>query len=89
MQRSEEPPASEVIRLLRDKVARTPGDFDAGLMLGSKLYQIGDLKGSALAFKLLLKQQPEHFQALLLLARTQARSGHSSEHSKYLPAPSR
>jgi tetratricopeptide (TPR) repeat protein len=79
MQRSEEPPASEVIRLLRDKVARTPGDFDAGLMLGSKLYQIGDLKGSALAFKLLLKQQPEHFQALLLLARTQARSGHSSE----------
>jgi tetratricopeptide (TPR) repeat protein len=46
-------------------------------MLGSKLYQAGDLPGSAVSFTSVLKQQPEHFQALLLLARTQARAGHS------------
>ncbi|MFT6093191.1 MAG: tetratricopeptide (TPR) repeat protein [Pseudohongiellaceae bacterium] len=79
MQRSEELPTSEVIRLLRVKVARNPSDFDSSLMLGSNLYQTGDLKGSASVFRLLLKQQPEHFQALLLLARTLARSGESFE----------
>lgn len=77
MQRSEALPASEVIRLLRDKVARNPGDLDSFLMLGSALYQSGDLTGSISAFQSLLKLSPGHFQALLLLARSEARSGNT------------
>ncbi|MBT8148095.1 MAG: tetratricopeptide repeat protein, partial [Gammaproteobacteria bacterium] len=79
MQRPEAIPVSEVIRLLRNKIARNPGDLDAGLMLGSALYKTGDLAGSASAFKALLSQQPGHSHALLLLARTEARSGHITE----------
>ena len=77
MQRPNALPTTEVIRLLRNKVARNPGDLDAGLMLGSALYKAGDLTGSAAAFSAVLKQQPDHFQALLLLARSEARSGNS------------
>ena len=84
MQRPETLPAKEVIRLLRTKVARNPGDLDAQLMLGSALYQAGDLKGSASAFKTLLQQQPKHSQALLLLARTEAHAGNTGEALKVL-----
>lgn len=75
MQPSEAIPASDVISRLRARLARHPGDLDAGLMLGSTLYQAGDLAGSASVFRSLLRQHPEHGQALLLLARTEARAG--------------
>ncbi len=75
MQGPEAPPAAEVIRLIRIKVARNPGDLDAGLMLGSALYKSGDPAGSASALKLVLRQHPGHYQGLMLLARAEARSG--------------
>jgi len=84
MQRPEALTASEVIKVLRVKVARNPGDLDAGLMLGSALYKAGDLAGSASAFKAVLRQRPQHFQALLLLARSEARSGDTIEALKVL-----
>ncbi len=64
----------ERIDRLRTEVARNPGDLDASLMLGSLLYQAGGYAESASAFEALLRHHPDHPQALLLLARTVARS---------------
>jgi len=75
MERPEALSPAEVIRLLRNKVARNPGDFDAGLMLGSALYKAGDPAASAVALKAALRLQPSHYQGLMLLARAEARSG--------------
>lgn len=68
-------PTPEVISVLRNKVARNPGDLDAALMLGSALYQAGDPTGSAAVLKNTLSRHPHHHQTLLLLARAEARSG--------------
>ncbi|MCB1670410.1 MAG: sulfotransferase [Pseudomonadales bacterium] len=74
-QRPEALPAAEVINMLRNRVARNPGDLDTALMLGSALYQAGRLPESIAAFKSLLNQNPNHPQALLLLARSEAQTG--------------
>lgn len=79
MDKSSQRPAARdhehAIARLRDEVARTPGDLNAGLMLGSALYQAGQYADSAAAFRSLLQQHTDHPQALLLLARTLARAG--------------
>lgn len=75
MQRPDSLAPAEVIRLLRNKVARNPGDLEAGLMLGSALYQAGDAGGSATALRSVLKHHPRHYQALLLLTRAEAGAG--------------
>lgn len=75
MEPSEESNQAEIIKRLRYKVARNPGDLDAGLLLGSVLYKTSHYEESASVFKSLLAQYPDHPQALLLLARTAARSG--------------
>ena len=67
----------EVIGLLRNKLARNPGDLDSALQLGSVLYQSGDPKSSAEALRQALAHHPDHHQTLLLLARAEARSGDS------------
>lgn len=65
--------------MLRVKVTRHPGDLDPALMLGSALYQIGDLQGSAETLRSAQSQHPQNPQLLMLLARTEARSGNASE----------
>ncbi|MEX2335329.1 MAG: sulfotransferase [Pseudohongiella sp.] len=74
----------DVIHQLRDRVARQPGDLDAGLMLGSALYQAGNYADSVIAFNNLLGHHPGHPQALLLLARTLARSDQHGDALKVL-----
>jgi len=65
----------DLIRDLRDRVARHPGDLDAVLMLGSALFNAGDLDGADAVLQSLLRQHPNQTQALLLLARIEAHSG--------------
>jgi len=84
MQRPDAPTAPDVIEQLRVEVSRNPGDLNASLMLGSALYQTGNYAESASAFKFLLSQYPDHPQALLLLARTVARSGQRAHALKVL-----
>lgn len=77
MQQPESLSSNEVINRLRIKVARNPGDLDAGLMLGSALYKAGHHADSGAAFRSLLLHHPDHPRILLLLARSLARSGQS------------
>ena len=71
--------ATENIELLRQALARNPGDLDVGLMLGSALHGVGDYIGSASALKNVLTQHPDHCYTLLLLARSLARAGNIAE----------
>ncbi|MGM0634062.1 MAG: tetratricopeptide repeat-containing sulfotransferase family protein [Pseudomonadota bacterium] len=77
MQQPESLSSHEIINRLRIKVARNPGDLDAGLMLGSALYKAGHYADSGAAFRSLLLHHPDHPRILLLLARSLARSGQS------------
>lgn len=79
MQQAETLTTTEVIELLRDSVARHPGDADRALMLGSALYRAGHYAESIPAFRCLLDHHPDHPRALLLLARSVARCGRKAE----------
>lgn len=79
MQQPQVGQAAENIELLRQAVARNPGDLDVGLMLGSALHGVGEYVESAVALKNVLKQHPDHPYTLLLLARSLARSGNIAE----------
>ncbi len=76
--------AKQDIDSLRQAFVRNPGDLDVGLMLGSVLYKAGNFVASSSIFETVLERHPDHPQALLLLARSQARAGSTANALKSL-----